>query len=160
MVSTKWRRLHYIFQERQQQDRSASSILRFIKTLLGPARFVGRNDEYERHRCNVNVALAFASLELGDDGNIRRRTGSTTIPEAERRAGTMQTRLDGRRIHPQVLKYCKAELMQDNYFHAVFEAAKGLAQRIRDESGMEADGTNLVDQVFSIKTPHHRFQYA
>ena len=43
--------------------------------------------------------------------------------------------------------------MQNNYFHAVFEAAKGLAQRIRDESGIEADGADLVNQVFSIKNP-------
>ena len=26
-------------------------------------------------------------------------------------------------------------------------------ERIRDESGIEADGTNLVDQVFSVKSP-------
>lgn len=151
--STKWRRLHHVFQERQLQDRSANSVLRFTKTLLAPARFVGRNDEYEKHRHDVNVVLAFASLELREDGNIRRNTGSTTITEAERRASTMKTNLDGRRIHPQVMKYCKAELMQDNYFHAVFEAAKGLAQRIRDESGIEADGADLVNQVFSIKNP-------
>ena len=43
--------------------------------------------------------------------------------------------------------------MQDNYFHAVFEATKGLAQRIRDMVGIEADGAALVDLVFSIERP-------
>ena len=43
--------------------------------------------------------------------------------------------------------------MQDNYFHAVFEASKGLAQRIRDKSGVDGDGANLVDKVFSINQP-------
>ena len=38
--------------------------------------------------------------------------------------------------------------MQDNYFHAVFEACKGLFQRIRELSGVEADGANLIDRVF------------
>jgi len=52
-----------------------------------------------------------------------------------------------------VLKYCKIELMQDNYFHAVFEATKGLAQRIRDMSGIQADGAALIDRVFSIEQP-------
>ena len=52
-----------------------------------------------------------------------------------------------------MLKYCRAELMQDNYFHAVFEAAKGLAQRIREESGVDGDGASLVDQVFSVNQP-------
>ena len=52
-----------------------------------------------------------------------------------------------------MLKYCKAELMQDNYFHAVFEASKGLAQRIRAMSGVDADGAGLVDRVFSVDRP-------
>lgn len=43
--------------------------------------------------------------------------------------------------------------MQDNYFHAVFEAAKGLAQRIRDLSGVQLDGVALVDRVFAIERP-------
>ena len=43
--------------------------------------------------------------------------------------------------------------MQDNYFHAAFEAAKGLAQRIRDLSDATEDGAELVDKVFSINDP-------
>ena len=43
--------------------------------------------------------------------------------------------------------------MQDNYFHAVFEASKGLAQRIRDMTGVQADGARLIDRVFSIERP-------
>ena len=43
--------------------------------------------------------------------------------------------------------------MQANYFHAVFEATKGLAQRIRDMVSIEADGAALVDRVFSIERP-------
>ena len=43
--------------------------------------------------------------------------------------------------------------MQENYFHAVFEATKGLAQRIREMVGIEADGAALIDRVFSISKP-------
>lgn len=43
--------------------------------------------------------------------------------------------------------------MEKNYFHAVLEATKGLAQRIRELSGVQADGTNLIDKVFSIERP-------
>jgi uncharacterized protein (TIGR02391 family) len=56
-------------------------------------------------------------------------------------------------MHPEVLKYCRTELMQENYFHAVFEATKGLAQRLREMSGIQADGAALVDRVFSIEHP-------
>ena len=153
LLSTKWRRLQYVFQERQQQDQSANSVIRITKTLLAPARYVGRNNEFENHRYHINVALAFVGFQLGADGNIRRQQTATTITEAEQRAETLRTKLHGRRIHPQVMKYCKAELLQHNYFHAVFEAAKGLAERIRDESGVDADGAKLVDQVFSVQNP-------
>ena len=39
--------------------------------------------------------------------------------------------------------------MQNNYFHAVFEANKGLFQRIRDLSGYNEDGNKLIEYVFS-----------
>ena len=151
--STKWRRLSFVFSERQQKDQSANSILKVINTLLAPARFIGKNEDYEHDRQNVNAALSFVGWECGPDGIIRKCNTATTIPEAERRANTIQQKLRGRRIHHEVLKYCQAEFMQDNYFHAVFEAVKGLAQRIRDESGIEADGARLVDQVFSVEAP-------
>jgi uncharacterized protein (TIGR02391 family) len=66
---------------------------------------------------------------------------------------TIRGKFQGRRMHSEVVKYCRSELMQDNYFHAVFEAAKGLAQRIRDMSGVQADGASLVDRVFAIERP-------
>ena len=41
--------------------------------------------------------------------------------------------------------------MQDNYFHAVFEATKGVAQRLRDMSGNQSDGAKLVDETLLPK---------
>ena len=151
--STKWRRLYSIFVEIQDRDQSANAVLGFVHTLLEPARFIGRNEEYEHHRSAVNTALLMAGLEYEPDGRIRRRTPATTVPEAERRADLMRAKLRDRRMHPEVLKYCRAELMQQNYFHAVLEATKGLAQRIREESGVDGDGAALVDRVFSVRDP-------
>jgi uncharacterized protein (TIGR02391 family) len=37
-----------------------------------------------------------------------------------------------------------------NYFHAVLEAAKSVAQKIRDQSGLLSDGAELVDEAFGI----------
>ena len=151
--STKWRKLYWIFLDLQEHDRCANRVLAFIQSLLTPARFVGRTDEFERHRSILNTALAFSGLEYGADGKFRNRPVATTLTEADRRARTIQSKFQGRRIHSEVLKYCKAELMQDNYFHAVFEASKGLAQRIRDKAGVSGDGAHLVDSVFSVNHP-------
>ena len=150
---TKWRRLYRLFLDLQEHDRCANRVLAFIQSFLTPARFVGRNDKFEWHRITLNTVLAFSGLEYGADGKFRTRPAAATLTEADRRARTIQSKFQGRRIHPEVLKYCKAELMQDNYFHAVFEASKGLAQRIRDKAGVDGDGARLVDRVFSVEQP-------
>lgn len=151
--STKWKRLYSVFLSIQSKDRSANQIIAFIQTYLAPARFVGRSDEFESFRQGLNACLAFAGLEYGSDGQFRERQVARTLNEAEARVRTIQFKFRDRRMHPEVLKYCRAELMQDNYFHAVFEATKGLAERIREMSGVELDGAALVDMVFSIDRP-------
>lgn len=151
--STKWRRLRWVFTETQRQDRCANKVLTFIQSFLSPVRFVGRNEQFENHRQGLNNVLAFSGLEYGSDGKFRRCQAAQTITEAEKRVKTIQAKFHGRQIHPEVLKYCRSELMQNNYFHAVFEATKGLAQRIRDLSGVDGDGTALVDRVFATNHP-------
>ncbi len=151
--STKWRRLYGIFLESQRQYGCANRILDFISSFLIPSRFVGRAEEFEQHRQQINTILAFSGLEYGKDGRFRRVDAARTLDEAEARVKTIRAKFQGRRIHAEVLKYCRAELLHDNYFHAVFEATKGLAQRIRDLSGIELDGAALVDVVFSIDHP-------
>lgn len=151
--STKWRRLYSIFLESQRQSRGANRVLDFIQAFLTPARFVGRSEEFERRRQELNSILGFSGLEYGKDGQFSRIKAVRTLDEAEARARTIRAKFQGRRIHSEVLKYCRAELLHDNYFHAVFEAAKGLAQRIREMSGTHGDGAALVDQAFSIERP-------
>ena len=114
---------------------------------------MGRKEIFEQHRNELNAFLAFSGLEFGADGQFRQREAARTLDEAERRLQTIRIKFQSRRLHPEVFKYCKTELMQDNYFHAVFEASKGLAQRIRDMVGIQADGAALVDRVFSIERP-------
>jgi len=52
-----------------------------------------------------------------------------------------------------VLSYCRAELLDENYFHAVFEATKGVAERIRTLSGLSGDGADLVNKAFAGQQP-------
>lgn len=151
--STKWRRLYWVFLASQRQYRCANQILDFIQAYLTPARFVGRTDEFNLYRQQLNVILVFSGLEFGADGKFRELEAARTLDEAERRVRTIRSKFQGRSIHPEVMKYCRVELLQDNYFHAVFEATKGLAQRIRDMSGVEMDGAALVDRTFSIDHP-------
>lgn len=151
--STKWRRLYWIFMDAQRNHMCANHVVDFIQSFLIPARFVGRKDEFESRRQDLNMILAFSGLEFGSDGKFRKCNAAQTLDEAEKRVQTIRAKFQGRRIHSEVLKYCRTELLQENYFHAVFEASKGLAQRIRDKSGVDADGAVLVDRVFSLERP-------
>ena len=152
-ISTKWRRLNELFLQLQKRHGCANNILGFIQSFLHPARFVGRLSEFEAIRDELNVLLAFSGLEFGRDGRFARARVSQTLDDAERRVRTIRLKFQGRRMHTEVLKYCRSELLQDNYFHAVFEATKGLAQRIREMSGVDEDGARLIDRVFSIERP-------
>lgn len=72
-----------------------------------------------------------------------------TISEAQRKADNLKVKLEQRNAHTEIFKYCKAELLANNYFHSVFESNKGLFQRIRDLSLYNEDGNRLIEFVFS-----------
>lgn len=155
--STKWRRLNSVFLKNQATTKSANQILAFVKSYLIPTRFVGKRDEFEHHRGELNAIFILHGLEYGKDGQFRYTTQAKTLDEAEVRAQGVRNKLAPRNTHPEVYKYCQPELMQENYFQAVFEACKGLFQRIRDLAGVEADGASLFDRVFSVEKPFLAF---
>jgi len=155
--STKWRRLSGIFSELQKTHRCSNHLCRFIKAMLPPTNYIGRRELFEEIRSDLNQNLVFCGIEYREDGEFHKITPAKTLSEAERRFETLIKKLKGRTMHPEILKYCKTELLQDNYFHAVFEANKGLAQRIRILSGCEGDGAKLVDAAFSVRSPHLAF---
>lgn len=151
--STKWRRLYWVFLQSQKEHNCANRVLDFIQAFLIPARFVERKADFEEHRRKLNTILSFSGIEYGKDGKFRACETAKTLDEAERRVQVIRQKFQGRPMHTEVHKYCRKELMQENYFHAVFEATKGLAQRIRELSGVQVDGAALVDKVFSIEKP-------
>ena len=150
---TKWRRLYSALASGQTEYQCSNHTLAVIKTILDPVRFVETPGEFEAVRKRLNMILAFGGFEYEANGDFRRCSVAQTLTEAELRHSTIQTKLQGRNTHPKVLAYCKPELLQNNYFHAVFEATKGLAQRIREKSGSVKDGVALIDEVFPKKDP-------
>lgn len=151
--STKWKRLYWVFQQTQRDFHCSNRVLDFIEAVMSPARYVGDRYTFDDRRSQINAILSFSGLALGESGKFSRDSVSRTLSEAESRLHTLRLKLKGRQIHPEVVKYCRAELLTDNYFHAVFEACKGLMQRIRNESGVEKDGMQLIDSVFVVDRP-------
>lgn len=145
---TKWKRLYNPFVTNQNSQQCSNSILKFIQTAVHPTRFTDES-EFESKRRLINEALAYSGYELQSNGRFKEVTQATTISEAQQRANSMLDTLKCRGAHHEIFKYCTAELVDKNYFHAVFEAIKGLFERIRILSCINTDGTELVQYVFN-----------
>src|ERR1700739_1247917 len=142
---TKWKRLHNAFVERQNYSQNRRAILQFIREAMKPERHLKQPERFEPMRANLNRALSFSGLAVEASGEIQAVTRAQTLTEAEQRANDLRADLTRRGVHPDVLRFCRAELVADNYFHAVLEAAKSIADKLRAKSGLSEDGAKLVD---------------
>lgn len=145
---SKRHRLFEALHQRQLQDSSGNYVIAFIKRAMAPVRYASKPDVFKERQGNLNTVLAFAGLRLRDDGQLCKIKAAETLDESQRRAGRLRTFLLGRDVHGDVLQFCRAELLQDNYFHAVLEAAKSVANKIRTRAGLGTDGAELVDGAF------------
>lgn len=145
---TKWKRLYSALASVQNFDKCSNKILRFIQIVLNPARFTD-NQIFETKRKAINECLSYVGYELQSNGRFRVVTTAKTISEAQQRANDLLVNLQMRNAHQEIFKYCTTELVDKNYFHAVFEACKGLFARIRQLSLINTDGIRLVEYVFN-----------
>ena len=150
--STKWKRLYNAIINQQNINNSGNHLLSFISKALDPARN-SSNQNYSDTINRINVILSFHGLEFRDDGKFHTVEKSDSLSEAKQRVSLLKKGIDQRKLHPTLLKYCKEELLTENYFHAVFEVAKGLADIIRKKSGVNEDGGRLIDKVFNGEDP-------
>lgn len=148
--TTKWRRLLDNLESVQARDLSGSAVARFIMVAMAPPRFLSRKKVFVEMRGQLNEALHFAGMELAENGQLHRVQVATTLSAVEERARRLRATLVGRDIHADVLRFCKAELLDENYFHAVLEAAKSVADKIRSKTGLTSDGSQLVDEAFGL----------
>lgn len=153
---TKLKRLNAALINKQNLDGSANNLLSFIQNVMNPARHYNNNDWFNNTRYELNKVLSFAGYQLDEDGKISSTTKSFTISQAAERASKLREHLLIRKVHPDILLYCREELLVDNYFHSVFEATKSVADKIRQKTGLNSDGAPLVDEAFSFKDeiPH------
>ena len=144
--SKRKRLLHAV--EVMYEQSGGQGVLHLVRTLYDPVLYAGNSDDFTAFCNRINLILRFSGYEYRDDGQFHRVVETRDLSEADKRATAVENRLSSRRIHSEVQKYCKAEYMEENYFHAVFEASKGLAERLREKTGLKVDGVNLVKQSF------------
>ena len=151
---TKWKRLFNAFGINQQSTGNSNTLLKFIQQAIHPSRFLKFGTEYFSNLVDtLNEPLSFVGISYGIDGIFRGVVVSQTISDAQKKASTLLKKLEQREVHPDIFKYCKAELLVDNYFHAVFETTKGVADKIRYLADIASDGGALVTEAFSSSKP-------
>ncbi len=150
---TKWKRLFNALVKAQNQHQVGNHLVMFINRALNPVSYARDKGKFAWRRNELNVVLSFSGLGVREDGKIIRTPIESTLTGARARANALRAALEDRGTHPDILKYCRAELVDENYFHAVLEAIKGIAERIRQLSGMTTDGAELVNTVLLGKAP-------
>jgi uncharacterized protein (TIGR02391 family) len=148
--STKWKRLFNAFVEFQNERQFGNHVVVFINKAMNPVQYTSAPEVFQSRRDQLNAVLAFSGILIGDDGKVRWTKPASNLEEALQRANRLHRALESRGVHKDVLDFCRAELLQENYFHAVFEAMKSIAAKIRRMSGLNADGADLVTQAFAL----------
>ena len=154
--ATKWKRIFNSLVVHVNKSQTSQGIQLFIEKAMKPARHLSKAGRFEAIRTDLNRSLLLVGLFLTESGKLEKEQNkATTITEAEQRAKSLRSDLLKRDIHHEVLKYCKAELLAEDYFHVAHEAVKGIFQRLRDISYIHADGYELVDKALYKGKVHH-----
>jgi uncharacterized protein (TIGR02391 family) len=150
---TKRHRLYNAFAHTQNAKQDRIPILAFIRHAMKPAQYARQPERYEPMRMNLNRALAFSGLAVQDSGVLISVEQAHTLTEAQLRANELRADLELRKVHADILRFCREELLADNYFHAVLEATKSIADKLRLRTGLTDDGGTLVDRTLAGELP-------
>jgi uncharacterized protein (TIGR02391 family) len=147
---SKWKRVYNALANAQNCTGTGNLAMKLIQTVLSPRRFVHKAENFDDARARVNEFLAFHGWHLLSNGKYDRVAQASTIEEAKARADRLRSELDRRQVHSDVLAFCRAELLQDNYFHAVLEATKSVSEKIRAMTGLTGDAGELATKALSL----------
>lgn len=149
---SKSKRIYKCFINEVHRTNNDLKIVSFIERALDPSRFAD-SKRYDDILNDINSVLLFMGCEINKSGKVKIVKKATTIDEVQERINALENEAKKRNVHLEVLKYCKREYLDKDYFHAQFEASKGLFQRIRDLTNQNVDGTKLINGVFSTDEP-------
>lgn len=135
---------------------SYDKLYQFFQAALNPSLYVGNESraKYAYLLEETNKVLLFAGLMIDQSGKLIDVPQAQSLTEVDNRVNRMKKALYDRSIHPEVQKYCISDYLRADYYDAVFEAAKGLAERVRHISGLTSDGSALFQTAFSQKDPY------
>lgn len=149
----KSKRIFNALAERQNEKQTGNTTLVLISNVFDPVKYNGQENKFSEYREKLNYVLAFYGMKLNENGRWDYVKSANNINEAKERASRLKESVLQRNLHPFLLEYCKEELVQSNYFHAVLEATKSIASKIRQKTNLTSDGAKLIDEAFGGENP-------
>jgi hypothetical protein len=126
---TKWKRLFNAFASWQNAKQLGNRVLMFISRAMNPALYTRSGDVFAARRDELNIVLAFSGMHVGDDGKLRRSTKAENLTEAMKRASRLHDALSSRMVHADVLKFCKAKLLDEIFFTQFSKLRRALPRK-------------------------------
>lgn len=151
--ATKWRRIYNAIAINQNKTHTNDALIRIIEWIMEPSLYINNEEEFIESRDELNKHLSFIGLELLTNGKVQSRSVATTLEEANQTVSRLKCDLQKFNIHPQILAFCRPEIISENLFHLIFEASKCPLNELRSLSGLTDDGNTLVNKCFDGKNP-------
>ncbi len=147
--------LYNCFAEKINTSKSCDCVFLFVETALSPISHTSQDkrEKYNYITEELNKVLLLIGLMVDSSGKIIDAPKANSLSEVDERVNHLQKKLYDRTIHYEVMKYCSSDFLRKDFFDAVFEASKGLAQRVRDITGLGTDGCSLFNTAFALNDP-------
>ena len=148
--------LYNCFANEINNTHSFNKIIKFIEIVMNPINYtkVEKREKYQFILEELNKILLLLGCQIDSSGKLIEIAKANNLDEVDRRVNSLKKRLYDRNIHSEVTKYCIQDYLREDYFDTVFEATKGLAERVREISGLNSDGNELFQNAFATKDPY------
>ena len=148
--------LYNCFVEDINTHQSTDKVYTFIEKALNPVNYTNEKtrDKYNYLFEELNKVLLLLGVSVTKEGRLEKVVEAKTLDEVDRRVNELRKHLYDRAIHHEVKKYCIKDYLRKDYYDAVFEACKGLAERVRQITGLGEDGSALFQKAFAKNDPY------
>jgi len=148
--------LYKCFANEINSHKSFERVFIFIEKALNPVSYTSEESRQKYHFLfeEINKVLLLIGLNISNEGKLTEVAQAKTLDEVDRRVNNLRRQLYNRAIHHEVKKYCIRDYLRKDYYDAVFEAAKGLAERVREITGLTTDGSALFQKAFAKNDPY------
>lgn len=144
-------RLYEALRQQQELDGCGNNIASLVLAAMNPARYQDNEELFTRRLERLNAVLGLDGYQISPDGKLKVVPSSRQTTEAQERARRLRGELVRRGVHPNVLRCCLPELLTENCYPVVYQAVRGLEEQIREKTGLNLEGPELVEQAFGLR---------